>query len=64
MNDLPFFTAADGMASLVLREIPRRGTAYVVVRCVFGSQEGLLCDCDSFCRESLLINTIIYDFQD
>ena len=21
-------------------------------------------DCDSFCRESLLINTIIYDFQD
>ena len=50
MNDLPFFTAPDGMASLILREIPRQGTAYVVVRCVFGSQEGLLRDCDSFCR--------------
>ena len=52
MNDLPFFTAPDGMASLILREIPRQGTAYVVVRCVFGSQEGLLRDCDSFCRSA------------
>ncbi len=50
MTDLPVFTAADGIASLILHEIPLRGEGYILVRCVFGTLEGLLRECANFCR--------------
>ncbi len=52
MKDLPLFPCADGMASLILNEIPYRGEAYVLIRSVFGSQERLLRDCGNFCRQA------------
>ena len=50
MTDLPIFTVADGIASLILRQIPARGEAYILVRAVFGTQEGLLQECAGVCR--------------
>ncbi len=50
MKDIPLFTVSDGMASLILREIPFRGAAYIWVRSVFGSLDGLLQECAAFCR--------------
>ena len=49
MKDFPMFTTQYGVASLVLREIPTRGEAYITVR---SSQdtEKLLEECVSFCR--------------
>ena len=50
MKDIPLFTGSHGMATLILREIPYRGEAYVHLRTVFDSQEALIRECASFCR--------------
>ena len=50
MKDIPLFTGSHGMASLILREIPYRGEAYVHLRAAFDSQEALIRECVSFCR--------------
>lgn len=51
MQNIPVFTAANGMASLVLREIPYSGKAYVMLRAVWNGQtEALLQECAGFCR--------------
>ena len=52
MKDLPLFPCADGMASLVLSEIPYKREAYILVRSVYGSLDGLLRDCAAFCRSA------------
>lgn len=52
MNDLPIFTCEAGLASLILREIPYRREAYVLVRGVFTSLEALLRQCAAFCRDA------------
>lgn len=50
MKDIPVFTAANGIATLVLKEIPRCGRAYVLVRAVWTQAEALLEECRGFCR--------------
>ncbi len=51
MRDIPDFTCEYGVASLVLREIPRSGAAYcMVVQAVPGCEKQLLNECRSFCR--------------
>ena len=50
MKDIPIFTATNGMASLILREIPYRREAYVQVRAVFTRLDSLLRECATFCR--------------
>lgn len=48
MKDIPMFTTENGVATLVLREIPLRGDAYIILQ---SSQEPqkLLEECVSFC---------------
>lgn len=51
MKNIPIFTASSGMASLILREIPYSGRAYVMVRAVWrGETAALLAECGQFCR--------------
>ena len=50
MKDFPIFPCSDGVASLILNEIPHRGEAYILIRSVFGSPERLLRECGDFCR--------------
>ncbi len=50
MRDIPVFTVPSGMATLILREIPPRGEAFVLLRGVFTTQEELLGECAAFCR--------------
>ena len=50
MRDIPLFTVTDGMATLILHEIPFRKEAYVWVRSLFGSLDGLMQECAGFCR--------------
>lgn len=52
MKDLPIFPCADGLASLILCEIPYRGEAYILVRAVYGSLAGLVGECVNFCRSA------------
>ena len=52
MKDIPVFPCNDGLASLILREIPYKKVAYVLVRSVFGSLDGLLGQCAAFCRSA------------
>lgn len=53
MKDIPIFTTVNGTASLLLREIPYKSCAYVVVRSVFSSGlEGLLEECAAFCVQA------------
>ncbi len=53
MKDIPIFTTANGTASLLLREIPYKSCAYVVVRSVFsGGLDGLLEECAAFCVQA------------
>ncbi len=52
MTDLPVYTAADGIATLILHEIPTRGEGYVLVRAVFGQLDALLHECADFCRNA------------
>lgn len=49
MKDLPIFPCADGLASLILAEIPYCGEAYILVRAVYGSLTGLVRQCADFC---------------
>lgn len=51
MNNIPMFTSAYGIATLILREIPWSGSAYVLVRSVWNDQAAaLLAECRDFCR--------------
>jgi len=51
MRNIPIFTAENGMASLILREIPYSGRAYILVRAVWnGRGAALLQECAAFCR--------------
>lgn len=52
MKDLPIFPCADGLASLILGEIPYRGEAYILVRAVYGSLAGLVRQCANFCADA------------
>ena len=49
MKDFPVFTTEYGVASLILREIPYQGVAYVHIRDSL-EPEKLLEECVSFCR--------------
>ena len=49
MRDFPVFTTENGAASLVLREIPYRGVAYVTLRDTLSPKE-LLAECVDFCK--------------
>ena len=50
MKAIPVFTCADGIATLILREVFSRGEAYVLVRSVFSTVPALLRACEDFCR--------------
>ncbi len=52
MKDFPIFPCQDGMASLILCEIPYRREAYILIRSVYGSLNRLLQDCSDFCRSA------------
>ena len=49
MKDFPMFTTEFGVASLVLREIPYRGEAFILIQDTQQPEE-LLAECISFCR--------------
>ena len=49
MKDFPMFTTEFGVASLVLREIPYRGEAFILIQDTQQPEE-LLAECVSFCR--------------
>ena len=49
MRDIPLFTTENGVASLVLREIPTNGSAYVHIRSS-ETPEALINECTDFCR--------------
>ena len=50
MKNIPVFTAANGVASLVLQEIQHSRKAYVLIRSVWTTAAALLEECVSFCR--------------
>lgn len=51
MKDIPMFTTDDGVASLILKEIPYRGTAYVKIQDMQpGRIQELMEECAGFCR--------------
>ncbi len=51
MRNIPIFTAEHGLASLILREIPYSGSAYVILRAVWNRQTAaLLAECRQFCQ--------------
>lgn len=53
MKDIPVFTTAAGTASLILREIPYKKTAFVHMRSVLpGGMEAALDDCRIFCVQA------------
>lgn len=49
MKDIPMFTTEHGVASLVLKEVPYQGAAYIIIR-DSRDPEMLLEECVSFCR--------------
>ena len=49
MKDFPMFDTEFGIASLVLKEIPYKGIAYIILRETW-DVENLLKECVSFCR--------------
>lgn len=49
MKDFPLFDTQYGVASLVLKEIPYKGIAYIILREVWEAEK-LLSECVSFCR--------------
>ncbi len=49
MKDFPMFTTEYGVASLVLREVPYRKEAYIILQSTQQPEE-LLLECVSFCR--------------
>jgi len=51
MKNIPIFTSSYGVATLILREIPWSGSAYVLVWSVWNGQTAaLLEECRGFCR--------------
>ena len=56
MRDIPVFTVPSGIATLILREIPPRGEAYVLLRGVFTSQEELLTEILAVLKEQQAAN--------
>lgn len=50
MKDIPVFTGAHGIATLVLKEIPWSGCGYVIVRSVWTDAAAFLEECLGFCR--------------
>lgn len=50
MKDIPVFTGAHGIATLVLKEIPWSGCGYVIVRSIWTNAEAFLQECLGFCR--------------
>ena len=51
MRDIPMFTTENGVASLILREIPTQGVAYIHLQSSV-TPEALLAECMSFCRSA------------
>ena len=49
MRDFPVFTTEHGVGSLVLKEIPYSGIAYITIRDSL-EPEGFLTDCTDFCK--------------
>lgn len=49
MKDIPIFTTENGVASIILKEVPYRKTAYIRLQSSL-NPEGLLSDCVGFCR--------------
>ncbi|MBR2937514.1 MAG: GNAT family N-acetyltransferase [Oscillospiraceae bacterium] len=49
MRDFPVFTTQNGAASIVLREVPYRGEAYITLRDTL-QPEALLAECVDFCK--------------
>lgn len=49
MKDFPMFTTENGAASVILKEVPYRGIAYIHLRAAM-KPEALLADCVEFCR--------------
>lgn len=49
MKDFPVFTTEFGVASLILKEVPYRGEAYIIIQDT-QEPEQLLQECISFCR--------------
>ena len=49
MKDFPLFDTPYGIASLVLKEIPYKGIAYIILREAWDAEK-LLSECVSFCR--------------
>ena len=49
MRNIPMFTTGDGIASLILEEIPYKKCAYVRIQSAL-DPKGLLGDCVTFCR--------------
>lgn len=49
MRDMPLFTTENGVASLILREVPYTGTAYIRIQSS-QSLDRLVEDCVGFCR--------------
>ena len=49
MKDFPMFTTEFGVASLVMKEIPYQGCAYIIIREALQPEE-LLRECMAFCR--------------
>lgn len=49
MKDFPMFTTDFGVASLILKEVPYQGCAYIIIRDALQPEE-LLQECASFCR--------------
>lgn len=49
MRDFPVFTTEYGVASLILREVPYRKEAYIIIQSTLQPEE-LLKECISFCR--------------
>ena len=49
MKDIPVFTTEFGAASLVLRQVPYRGIAYIRLQATM-EPERLLAECVDFCR--------------
>lgn len=53
MKDIPVFTTPAGTASLILREIPYKKTACVLIRSILpGGMETVLSDCRTFCVQA------------
>ena len=50
MKNIPVFTTNAGIATLILREIPHFGRAYILPQSIFSNEEALVRECADFCR--------------